>query len=147
MDFTVNRKLTTVDGSVEFVARRSGIVAARLNAKKSLLFALYGKANLLEKGAKLDAESLYEAEEIAVQHDIEKMLFAIKDWELPAEAFVLELEEYPVDRSSVELLREEVFGEINTIISELWEKPLPTDDETKNSIKPSTPSPTPEAQE
>lgn len=147
MEFTVVRKLETVDGSVEFVARRSGVIAARLSAKKSLLFALYGKANLLEKGAELDAASLFEAEEIAIQHDIDKMLYAIKSWSLPAEAFVLELEEYPVDKGSIELLRDDVFGEINNIITELWEKPAKSDDELKNSIQPSTPSPTPEPPE
>lgn len=128
---------------VTFKSVRSGIAAVTLNNKTSLIMAMYSKAKMFTEDSELHMDVLAKAEAISMDHDIAKMLFAIHSWVMPSEAFVLEMDNYPVDKGSFELLIEDVWAEINKIIDDLWNpKPL-TEAEEKKDDTPSTSLPIP----
>lgn len=121
--FVETRQLEKVPGTVNIVTVRSGAVAIRLNNKRNQIFSLYNKAKVFDDNAALNADALTQAELISYEYDILRMTMAINSWELPPEAFVIDIPDRTLNRGNIELLREDVFAEINRVIAEFWEKP------------------------
>ena len=141
--FTETRELKSAPGSTVEVAKvRGGVIAAKLNAKKSLIFALYGKAKIFEEGEVLYSEIITKAEEVSIEHDIARVLFAVRAWNFTPEALSYDITSeypngFPVDSTIVECLTENVWNEINGIISEFWDPKPKTEEEIKNEQEPS----------
>jgi len=126
------------DSWVEFKKFSSGVTAARLAAKKSMLFALYGKANIVDRNEEheIDLKALRKGEEIALEHDMLKLQSAIVSWKLPVEAFVKELDDREYTPNILEYLRQEVFAEINRLIDKVYKENDLDEIAKKNAIKP-----------
>lgn len=129
--FTDVRELETVPGNVTFITVRSGATAIRLNNKRNQIFSLYNKAKVFDDESNLQFDALEKAELISYEYDIMRMMMAIHSWDLPPEAFVIEMADRTLNRGNIELLREDVFAEINRFISSYWDKPAPADEEEK----------------
>lgn len=107
---------------VEVNKALSGIAAARLAAKKSVLFSLYRKSKIIDsENDELNSDTIVEAERISVEHDIAKILFGIKSWIMTPQAFVSEVAEMDTPNSTaIEQMNNEILAEINTIIDKVW---------------------------
>ncbi len=140
--FIDRRTLTKVDGTIDVITVRSAATAIRLNNKRTQVMSLYNKSKLFDETSEVYLNVLNMAEEVAYDADITKIVMAVKSWELPAEAFVVELEDLGINKLNVELLREDVFVEIVGFINDIWD-PSPTmtpeekEEDTKNEIEPS----------
>jgi hypothetical protein len=149
--FTERRELEKVPGGVvEIVTVRSGATAIRLSNKRQQIYTLYNKAKVFDDSNVLHLEALTQAELISYEYDIMRMTMAIHSWDMPPEAFVVEIPDRSLNRGNIELLREDVFIEINKYIAEIWDKVGASnkseeeqEEEAKNDLELSTSSSSP----
>lgn len=144
--FTRSYTLKTAEGCVVTLNKYiSGLAVAALQGKKSVLITLLQKGKLFDSStAEYHPEMIEESQSLSMAHDIQKILYGIKSWEMNENAFIQETPNFDLNEGNIQMLRHEVHAEINDLIDKLQTEfsSEPSVSSKKNSTQPSTGSPT-----